>query len=55
MILDSYLYFVRQKGIVEDKDDAIPQIVQLVEGKLQQQQEDEESKKHLEKHSQRWN
>lgn len=35
MILDSYLYFVRQKGIVADKDEAIPQIVELIEGKLQ--------------------
>ena len=33
-ILDSYIYFVRQKQLIEDKDDAIPQIIEMVETKL---------------------
>lgn len=34
MILDSYLFFTRQKQIIEDKDDAISQIREVVETKL---------------------
>jgi hypothetical protein len=33
-ILESYLFFVKQKGLISDKDEAIPQICEVVEAKL---------------------
>jgi len=33
-ILESYLFFVAQKNIIEDKDEAISQLTQAVEEKL---------------------
>ena len=33
-ILDNYIFFVRQKQVIEDKDEAIPQIVEMIEAKL---------------------
>lgn len=30
LILNSYGFFVKQKGIIEDKDEAIPQIVEMI-------------------------
>jgi hypothetical protein len=33
-ILESYLYFVKQKGCISDKDEAIPQLCEMVEAKL---------------------
>ena len=40
-ILDSYIFFTKQKQIIEDKDDAISQIRELVEAKLAENQEGE--------------
>lgn len=55
MILDSYSYFVRQKQLIEDKDEAIPQICEMVEAKLAEDQEGEEEKKILAEHKAKWN
>lgn len=33
-ILESYEYFVKQKGIISDKDEAISQICEVIEEKL---------------------
>ena len=33
-ILESYLFFVKQKGVISDKDEAIPQICEVVESKF---------------------
>ncbi len=33
-ILESYLFFVKQKGLISDKDEAIPQICEVVEAKF---------------------
>lgn len=53
-ILDSYIYFVRQKQLIEDKDDAIPQIMEMVEAKLEEGQEGEEEKKVAANYKNRW-
>ena len=33
-ILEAYEYFVKQKAVITDKDDAIPQIVEMVDTKI---------------------
>jgi hypothetical protein len=43
-ILDSYIFFTKQKQIIQDKDDAIQQIIEAVEGKLSSEVEGEENK-----------
>lgn len=43
-ILDSYLFFTKQKQIIQDKDDAISQIIEVVEAKLGEEVEGEENK-----------
>lgn len=40
-ILESYLFFVVQKNIIEDKDEAISQLTQAVEEKLNETAETE--------------
>lgn len=54
MILDSYLFFTKQKQIIEDKDDAISQIREMVEQKLAENQEGEENKNALIQYKQKW-
>lgn len=54
MILDSYLFFTKQKQIIEDKDDAISQIREMVEQKLAENQEGEENKNALVQYKQKW-
>jgi hypothetical protein len=46
-ILESYLFFVAQKNIIEDKDEAISQLTQAVEEKLNETADTEEIKAHL--------
>lgn len=41
LILDNYIFFVRQKQVIEDKDEAIPQIIEMIETKLAEEQEGE--------------
>lgn len=53
-ILDSYIFFTKQKQIIEDKDDAITQIRDLVESKLAEAQEGEDNKAILNEHKQKW-
>lgn len=53
-ILESYLFFARQKNIIEDKDDAISQLTSAVEDKLQETGETEEIKTHLAECRNRW-
>lgn len=48
------MFFTRQKQVVEDKDDAISQIRDLVDQKLEEQVEGEENKKILADHKKRW-
>lgn len=33
-ILESYLFFVKQKSLISDKDEAIPQICEVIDTKL---------------------
>ena len=54
LILDSYLFFTKQKQIIEDKDDAISQIREVVESKLAESQEGEENKTELAQYKQKW-
>lgn len=44
-ILDNYLFFVKQKQVIEDKDEAIPQIIEMIEAKLAEDQDGEENQK----------
>lgn len=53
-ILDNYIFFVKQKQVIEDKDEAIPQIVEMIEAKLTEDQDGEENKKSKEEMSTRW-
>jgi hypothetical protein len=53
-ILESYLFFVAQKNIIEDKDDAISQLTQAVEDKLNETAETEEIKQHVAECRNRW-
>jgi hypothetical protein len=53
-ILDSYLYFTKQKQIIQDKDDAFTQIVELIETKLGEEVEGEENKASLAENRQKW-
>lgn len=53
-ILDNYLFFVRQKGIIEDKDDAISQLSSAVEEKLGEEADGEDVKIHLAECKVRW-
>ncbi len=53
-ILDNYLFFVRQKGIIEDKDDAISQLSSAVEEKLGEEADGEDVKIHLAECKARW-
>lgn len=52
-ILESYLFFVKQKSIIDDPDDAIGQIVEVIEGKIQEVG-DNECKQHLDECRARW-
>lgn len=52
-ILESYLFFVKQKGVINDKDEAIPQICEVVEAKLAEEVP-EESKEAVAVAKQRW-
>lgn len=45
---------MRQKGIIEDKDDAISQLSSAVEEKLAEQAEGEDVKAHLAECKSRW-
>lgn len=53
-ILDAYLFFVKQKGIIEDKDDAISQLYSAVEDKLGDEADGEDVKIHLAECKARW-
>ena len=53
-ILDNYIFFVRQKQVIEDKDEAIPQIVEMIEAKLAEDQDGEENQKSKEEMTNRW-
>ena len=53
-ILETYLFFVRQKNIIEDKMDAIAQLTGAVEEKLSEEGESEEIKAHLKECRLRW-
>ena len=53
-ILDSYLFFVRQKQVIEDKDDAISQLAAAVEEKLEESPESEDARAHLAECRERW-
>lgn len=53
-ILESYLYFVRQKGIIVDKDEAIAQISDVVEEKFTSEEVPEESKETVSQAKERW-
>ena len=45
---------MRQKQIIEDKDEAIPQIIEMVEAKLAEDQDGEENIKSKQEHAERW-
>lgn len=53
-ILDNYIFFVRQKQVIEDKDEAIPQIVEMIEAKLVEDQDGEENEKSKVEMTKRW-
>ena len=53
-ILECYLFFVRQKHIIEDKDEAISQLASAVEEKIHEVGESEEIKTHLNDCRNRW-
>lgn len=54
LILDNYIFFVKQKQVIEDKDEAIPQIVEMIEAKLLEDQDGEENIKSKELMAARW-
>lgn len=54
LILDSYVFFVRQKQIIEDPNDDISSIIQLVEAKLEEAQEGEENIAAQNSYKQKW-
>ena len=43
-ILESYLFFVRQKSVIEDKNDAISQLAEAVEEKLNESPENDDAR-----------
>lgn len=53
-ILECYLYFVEQKKIIEDKDDAISQISSAVDQKINEQGDTQEITSHLVECRARW-
>lgn len=53
-ILDSYIFFTKQKQIIEDKDDAVSQIREMIEAKLSEPQEGEENKNTLAQYKKQW-
>ena len=53
-ILQTYLFFVKQKNIIEDEKDAIGQLTSAVEEKLSEQADTEEINKHLKECRKRW-
>jgi hypothetical protein len=54
-ILESYLFFVRQKNIIEDKDDAIAQLTGAVDEKINEPGDSEEIRVQLVECRKRWN
>ena len=53
-ILESYLFFVRQKQVIEDKDDAISQLKAAVEDTIGESPENDDARQHLEDCRHRW-
>ena len=45
---------MRQKQVIEDKDEAIPQIVEMIEAKLVEDQDGEENEKSKVEMTKRW-
>lgn len=52
-ILESYLYFVKQKGVITDKDEAIPQICEVVDTKFTEEVP-EDAKEAVTQAKERW-